>query len=143
MAKTVLVTGASGFIGSHLASALVEAGHDVRAMTRPPGRVRRGRQPVAGDVADPASLDARPGRRGRRLLPGALARLRRLRGRRTPQAARNFAAAGARAGLERIVYLGGLGADDGELSAHLRSRRTVEQLLRAGRYRSRRCGRRS
>ena len=33
------------------------------------------------------------------------------------------------AGVERIIYLGGLGVDDGELSAHLRSRRQVEQLL--------------
>ena len=36
------------------------------------------------------------------------------------------------AGLERIIYLGGLGGEDDELSAHLRSRREVEQLLAAG-----------
>jgi uncharacterized protein YbjT (DUF2867 family) len=50
---------------------------------------------------------------------------------RDAQAARNFSAAAARAGVERIVYLGGLGRDDQHLSAHLRSRREVEQLLGA------------
>ena len=51
MSRTVLVTGASGFVGSHLAQALVDGGHRVRAMTRQPqayagagaaGRGRRG-----------------------------------------------------------------------------------------------------
>ena len=44
-------------------------------------------------------------------------------------AALNFGGAAAAAGVERIVYLGGLGVDDGDLSPHLRSRRQVEQLL--------------
>jgi uncharacterized protein YbjT (DUF2867 family) len=44
-------------------------------------------------------------------------------------AARAFAKAAAAAGVDRIVYLGGLGADDGELSEHLTSRREVESLL--------------
>jgi uncharacterized protein YbjT (DUF2867 family) len=45
------------------------------------------------------------------------------------EAARAFAEAAAAAGLEQIVYLGGLGSDSDDLSAHLRSRREVEQLL--------------
>jgi uncharacterized protein YbjT (DUF2867 family) len=45
------------------------------------------------------------------------------------QAARNFSAAAARAGVERIIYLGGLGREDQDLSDHLRSRRQVESLL--------------
>ena len=45
------------------------------------------------------------------------------------EAARSFAAAAAAAGLRRIVYLGGLGDDNDDLSAHLRSRREVEDLL--------------
>ena len=36
----VLVTGATGFVGSHLCLALVEAGHEVRAMTRRPDSTR-------------------------------------------------------------------------------------------------------
>ena len=62
------------------------------------------------------------------LLPGALARPADFE-RRDAEAARAFAEAAADAGLERIVYLGGLGDDGDELSAHLRSRREVEQLL--------------
>ena len=47
MPSRVLVTGASGFIGSHLCEALVEAGHSVRAMTRHPERYAGAGEPVA------------------------------------------------------------------------------------------------
>lgn len=131
MAKTVLVTGASGFIGSHLAAALVEAGCHVRAMTRHPQRYTGAGTAVGGDVADPASLD--------RALAGADAAYYLVHSlgsadfeAKDAVGARNFAAASARAGLDRIIYLGGLGADDNRLSPHLRSRREVERILRAG-----------
>jgi uncharacterized protein YbjT (DUF2867 family) len=128
MAKTVLVTGASGFIGSHLTRALAEDGHDVRAMTRKPDRYRGVGKPVAGDVADRESLDAPlTGVDVAYYLVHALASVDFER--RDADAARNFAAAAEAAGVGRIVYLGGLGADDAELSAHLRSRREVEKLL--------------
>ena len=67
------------------------------------------------------------GRRDR-LLPGALARRRRLRaqGRRGRPA---FATAAAARGVRQIVYMGGLGDDNEDMSAHLRSRREVEALL--------------
>ena len=45
------------------------------------------------------------------------------------EAARAFGQAAADAGLEQIIYLGGLGSEDDDLSAHLRSRREVESLL--------------
>ena len=50
---------------------------------------------------------------------------------RDADAARAFGRAAADAGLGRIIYLGGLGDDDDELSEHLRSRREVEHLLGA------------
>jgi uncharacterized protein YbjT (DUF2867 family) len=131
MIKTVLVSGASGFIGSRLATALVECGYPVRAMTRHPETYGGAGQAVAGDVVDPASLGS--------ALAGVDVAYYLVHSldsadfeERDAQAARNFAAACARARVERIVYLGGLGAEGGQLPPHLRSRRTVEKLLADG-----------
>jgi uncharacterized protein YbjT (DUF2867 family) len=128
MPKTVLVTGASGFVGSHLARALVDAGHEVRAMTRHPDTYASAGKPVRGDVNDADSLaEVMQGVDAAYYLVHSLdsndfeAK--------DADAALNFGGAAAQAGVERIIYLGGLGVDDGELSAHLRSRRQVEQLL--------------
>lgn len=130
MAKSVLVTGASGFIGSHLATALVDGGHDVRAMTRNPDKYTGAGDPVAGDVEDAGSLRlALDGVDVAYYLVHALAS--KDFEEKDADAARKFGQAAADAGVERIVYLGGLGEDDGELSPHLRSRRQVEKLLPA------------
>ncbi len=57
--KPVLVTGATGFIGWHVARKLIERGHTVRALTRPGSHVRElPVEPVTGDLRDRASLDA-------------------------------------------------------------------------------------
>ena len=128
MTRTVLVAGASGFVGSHLARALVEGGNDVRAMTRQPEAYDGAGTAVYGDVAEPASLSA--------ALDGVDAAYYLVHSLdssdfedKDAQAARNFAAACQTAGVEQIIYLGGLGRDDEELSPHLRSRREVEHLL--------------
>lgn len=56
----ILVTGASGFVGSHLVKGLSEAGHSVRAMVRRPGEVERIKgeriEAAIGDVGNPESL---------------------------------------------------------------------------------------
>jgi len=124
----VLVTGASGFVGSRLGPELAAAGHEVLAMTRNPDRYQGTGRPVRGDVYDADSVAA--------ALQGCDAAYYLVHSlgdadfeQRDAMAARTFAAAAADAGLERIVYLGGLGEDGDELSAHLRSRREVEQLL--------------
>ena len=126
--STVLVTGATGFIGRRLVPALVEAGHDVRAMTRRPEAYDGEGTPVGADVSDPDSL--RPALEG---VDVAIYLVHSLDDpdfeRKDADAARNFSAAAAAAGVSQIVYMGGLGDDDGELSAHLRSRREVEGLL--------------
>lgn len=126
----VLVTGASGFVGSHVATTLVERGHHVRAMTRSPRKYGGAGDPVGGDVADPRSLaDALAGVDVAYYLIHALDQ----EGfeRTDADAAANFARAAADSGVGRIVYLGGLGADDpAGLSPHLRSRRQVEAILR-------------
>jgi uncharacterized protein YbjT (DUF2867 family) len=129
--KTVLVSGASGFIGSHVAARLAEEGYRVRAMTRRPRDYQGAGEPTEADVSDPGSLTAAfAGVDVAYYLVHSLATADFER--RDAAAARNFAEAAAATGVERIIYLGGLGADDGELSAHLRSRREVETILKSG-----------
>lgn len=126
---TVLVTGATGFIGRRLVPALLDAGHDVRAMTRRPESYDGPGEPVGADVSDRASLDE-----ALRDVDVAIYLVHSLDDpdfeAKDAEAARTFSAAAAAAGVKQIVYMGGLGDDDDQgLSAHLRSRREVEQLL--------------
>ena len=131
MSRTVLVTGASGFVGSHLSQALVDRGVRVRAMTRKPDEYDGPGEPVEGDIADRDSLDScLAGADGAYYLVHSLSHDDFEQ--QDAEGARNFAAAAGEAGLERVIYLGGLGRDDANLSAHLRSRREVERLLAAG-----------
>lgn len=134
--RVALVAGASGFVGRKLVPALVEAGYEVRAMTRHPEDYRAPEGTAAdvvavgADVADEESL--RHALSGcdvayylvHSLDHGDFAEL-------DANGAMNFGSAAARAGVSRIVYLGGLGDDSDDLSPHLRSRREVEGLLEA------------
>jgi uncharacterized protein YbjT (DUF2867 family) len=128
MSLTVLVTGATGFVGSHLARVLVEEGHDVRAMTRRPAEYDGAGDPVEGDVSVPETLGKALGD-----VDVAYYLVHSLDAddfeRRDAEAATAFGHAAARAGVRQIVYLGGLGEDGTTLSPHLRSRRQVESLL--------------
>ena len=125
----ILVTGATGFIGRRLVRALVEAGHDVKAMTRHPETYDGPGRPVRGDVGERASLtepleDVDVAYYLVHSLDNADFE------ERDADAARMFAKVAEKTGVEQIVYLGGLGNErNGALSAHLRSRREVEGLL--------------
>src|ERR1039458_10478181 len=56
--KPTLVTGASGFLGWHVARLLAERGHRVRALVRPSSKIRElDVEPVVGDLRDPASIE--------------------------------------------------------------------------------------
>ena len=125
---TVLVTGATGFVGRRLVPTLVERGFAVRAMTRHPDDYAGEGEPVGGDVHDADSL-VEP-------LLGVDVAVYLVHSldsvdfeRRDANAARAFGRVAAEAGVRQIIYLGGLGRDDDELSPHLRSRRQVEGLL--------------
>ena len=131
MAKQVLVTGASGFVGSSLTEALEAAGYSVLAMTRHPDTYAGAAKPIFGDVYEPDSLrSALADADAAYYLVHSLAREDFVE--RDAAAARSFGTAAADADLERVIYLGGLGLDDANLSAHLKSRREVEHLLASG-----------
>ena len=131
----ILVTGATGFVGGNLVDALLAADHEVTILTRSrerydgPEAVRV----VEGNVLEPGSFDdALDVDLAYYLIHsmgagGDYAE-------RDRRAARNFSEAAGDAGLDRVVYLGGLGADGDDLSPHLRSRREVERILGLGEY---------
>ena len=125
---TVLVTGATGFVGRRLVPALVESGHRVKAMTRHPDTYDGPGEPVFGDVHDPGTLG--PALEG---VDVAVYLVHSLDDddfeRKDAAAARGFGVAAAASGTRQLVYLGGLGSEDEALSPHLRSRREVEDLL--------------
>ncbi|HEX3930251.1 MAG TPA: NAD(P)H-binding protein [Nocardioides sp.] len=130
-ATRVLVTGATGFIGSRLVPALLDQGYDVSAMTRRPDAYDGPGTPVGGDVHDPASLTS--------VLEGVEVAYYLVHSldsadfaERDGRAARAFGEQAEKAGVRQLVYLGGLGAEGTDLSPHLRSRREVEGLLGAG-----------
>lgn len=131
---SILLTGATGYVGGRLLPILEAHGKLVRCLARQPGNLRERCSPqtevVQGDVCDSTSL--------RHALKGIdtayyLVHSMGSSGSFEDQdrtAARTFATAAREAGIKRIIYLGGLGDDDDQLSAHLRSRHEVGELLR-------------
>jgi uncharacterized protein YbjT (DUF2867 family) len=134
----ILVTGVTGYIGGRLVPRLLAAGFAVRCLVRDSERL--GGHPwlgqvevVQGDALDRESLV--------RAMDGASAAYYLIHGlqggkvfaERDLEAARNFAAAAERAGLERILYLGELVDPTANLSPYLRARHETGYLLRQGR----------
>ena len=133
----VLVTGATGYIGGRLVPRLLEDGHQVRCLTRRPGRLdsmpwRSRVEVVGGDVLEPASLPgALAGCEAAYYLVHAMAEGPGF-DERDRLAAANFRQAADEARLRRVVYLGGLVPDGARLSPHLSSRREAGSTLAAG-----------
>jgi uncharacterized protein YbjT (DUF2867 family) len=131
----VLVTGATGYIGGRLVPRLLEAGHNVVCMARDPSRLE-GREwndveVRTGDVFDPESLvGAVDGIDVAYYLIHSMSKTVDGFERRDRVAAKNFADAAKAAGVKRIIYLGGLGSADRDLSPHLASRQEVGNVLR-------------
>ncbi len=135
----ILVTGVTGYVGGRLVPGLLAEGYRVRVLVRGGPERLRGRswrdqvEVVAGDVLQPGDLA--PAMDG---VSAAYYLIHSMRGndefsQRDVQAAENFASAAAAAGVERIIYLGGLGDPEANLSEHLRSRQeTGVALRRAG-----------
>jgi uncharacterized protein YbjT (DUF2867 family) len=128
----ILVTGATGYIGGLLAPRLLEAGHSVRCLSRNAERLT-GRFPgaeiVDGDVLDEDSLRAAFATIDvAYYLVHSMSDSRSF-GERDRNAAETFGRVAREAGVRRIIYLGGLGADDASLSRHLASRHEVGEIL--------------
>jgi uncharacterized protein YbjT (DUF2867 family) len=133
----VLLTGASGYIGGRLLKSLEAAGWPVRCLARRPeflqSRVDPSTEVVRADCLDRGSLTrAMAGVHTAYYLvhsmgsSGAFEEEDRL-------AASNFAEVARESGIQRLIYLGGLGDEEQTLSAHLRSRHEVAGILRASR----------
>lgn len=132
--RSVLVSGATGFVASRLIPALLAEGASVRATSRSPeavGERHPGVETISSDLLDQGSLvTALDGIEVAYYLVHSMSRSDFEEKDRV--SASNFRRAAEGAGVERIVYLSGLGAEDQELSSHLRSRQEVGELLAAG-----------
>jgi uncharacterized protein YbjT (DUF2867 family) len=131
----VLVTGATGFVGRRLVPALLDAGHEVTALVRDAGRYEAppGVSVVVGDLLDPDSFTAALDVDAAYYLVHSMTARDDFEAR-DRRAARNFADAASAAGVDRVIYLGGLGEERDRLSPHLQSRREVERVLATGTY---------
>jgi len=132
----VLLTGASGYVGGRLIPLLEQQPVMLRCLARNPeklrSRVGESTEVVRGDVLDAPSLDeALRGVHTAYYLVHSMSGSKDFENE-DRQAAANFAQATKKAGVRRIIYLGGLGDDaDSRLSPHLRSRHEVGRILRA------------
>jgi uncharacterized protein YbjT (DUF2867 family) len=135
--RLVLVLGASGYVGGRLVPRLLETGYRVRCLAREPRKLAGAPwadrvEIVAGDLLEAESLPAACED------VDAVFYLVHMMGtnpdfeRADRVAARHVASAASRAGVERIVYLGGLGEDSAASSSHLRSRAEVGRILLDG-----------
>lgn len=129
----ILITGATGYVGGELLKALLAAGHRVRCMARRPEALRdvARAEIVRGDVLDASSVRAAlSGVDTAYYLVHSMGAAGSFE-EKDRAAASIFGDAAREAGVRRIVYLGGLGSNGQHLSAHLRSRHEVGEILRA------------
>lgn len=133
--RLILVTGVTGYIGGRLVPRLLERGCRVRVLVRDSTRLT-GRpwldqvEVVEGDVLKPETLPA-----AMQGVSAAYYLIHSMSGNRDfherdVTAARSFGAAAKAANVERIIYLGGLGDADSDLSQHLLSRQQTGAALR-------------
>lgn len=131
---SILLTGTTGYVGGRLLKFLEEKKIPLRCMIRRPETLQEEISPstelVKGDVLDPSSLVA-----ALKGIDTAYYLIHSLTSKgvfdeEEKQAAENFAAAAKFCGVKKIIYLGGLGSSEDQLSEHLKSRQKVGEILR-------------
>jgi uncharacterized protein YbjT (DUF2867 family) len=132
--RLIMLTGATGYVGGRLLKMLEQRGYRVRCMARSPEilipRVAPSTEVVEGDVLDLNSLQvALKGVSVAYYLVHSMSSEGSFE-EKDRKAAHNFGKIAKAAGVERIIYLGGLGNDEETLSPHLRSRQEVGKILR-------------
>lgn len=137
MKRKVLVTGATGYVGGRLVTKLLAADHSVRCIARDAsrleGRAWEGVEIIQADLLEPDTLtSALNGVQVAYYLVHSMAAGEAEFAERDRIAARNFTQAAQKAGIERIIYLGGLGSRKSKLSPHLQSRQEIGEILREG-----------
>ncbi len=135
----ILVLGSTGYVGGRLIPRLVERGHQVKCLVRDVQKAAarpwsEKAEIVGGDVFDKDSVmsamkDVDSVYYLIHSMGSGVSKFEDL----DRKAAQNVASAASAAGVKRIIYLGGLGKSDDELSAHLRSRHEVGRILAQGR----------
>ncbi len=133
---SILITGATGFIGRRLTQRLLDGGFPVRCMVRnTASALPDGAEIVKGDMLEPATLGkALAGVDTAYYLVHSMSGGRAGFERRDRDAAENFVAAANKAHVRRVIYLGGLGETGDDLSEHLKSRLVVADILKKGTF---------
>jgi uncharacterized protein YbjT (DUF2867 family) len=129
----ILITGATGYVGGRLLKKFEAQGYSVRCLARRPdylkSKISPSTQLFQGDLLDEASLErAMQGIETAYYLVHSMG-TKGVFEEEEKQSASHFASAAQKAGIKKIIYLGGIGHGK-ELSAHLRSRRQVGEILR-------------
>lgn len=131
----ILLTGATGYVGGRLLNLLEGTNFQLSCLTRHPeslrSRVQQSTEVLKGDVLDSKSVDiAMRGVNVAYYLVHSMSSGKDFE-QKDRQAAHHFGAAAKKNGVERIIYLGGLGKSENKLSPHLRSRHEVGNILRS------------
>jgi uncharacterized protein YbjT (DUF2867 family) len=135
--KLILVTGATGYIGSRLVPILLERGYRVRCLVRNPARLDHQPWLSQVEIAQADLMDYEPVEKALVGVNAAYYLVHNMSSgahysERDIVSARNFIFAASSSKVEHIIYLGGLADSSGKIGSHMRSRIQTGEVLRTG-----------